>query len=135
MLAIRLQRIGKKNRPSYRVVVSEKKRDLYGKHNEILGNYDPVANPKVTNLKADRIKHWMDQGAQPSATVHNLLVTQGIIEGKKVKAWAPKKKDKEGKVQGSSDKVQDEEKKKEEKPEEPKKDEAPAEPEAPKSEK
>ncbi|MBU2575771.1 30S ribosomal protein S16 [Patescibacteria group bacterium] len=117
MLAIRLQRIGKKNRPSYRVVVSEKKRDLYGRHNEILGNYDPVANPKVINLKADRIKYWISFGAQPSATVHNLLVTQGIIEGKKVKAWVPKKK-----------------KEKEEKPaqggsasggEEPKKDEAP----------
>ncbi|PIQ80494.1 MAG: 30S ribosomal protein S16 [Parcubacteria group bacterium CG11_big_fil_rev_8_21_14_0_20_41_14] len=92
MLAIRLQRMGKKNRPSYRVVLSEKKRDLYGNHNEILGNYDPVANPKTVNLKADRIKYWMGQGAQPSATVHNLLVSQGIIEGKKVKAWAPKKK-------------------------------------------
>ena len=114
MLAIRLQRIGMKNRPSYRVVVSEKKRDLYGKHNEILGNYDPLANPKVINLKADRIKHWMDQGAQPSATVHNLLVSQGVIEDKKIKAWAPKKKkdDKEGE---------------EKKGDEPKKDEAPAE--------
>ena len=91
MLAIRLQRMGKKNRPSYRVVLS-KKRDLYGNHNEILGNYDPVANPKTVNLKADRIKYWTGQGAQPSATVHNLLVSQGIIEGKKVKAWAPKKK-------------------------------------------
>jgi len=95
MLAIRLQRIGKKNRPSYRVVLSEKKRDLYGNHNEILGNYDPVSNPKTINLKADRIKHWISLGAQPSATVHNLLVTQGVIEGKKVKAWAPKKKKEE----------------------------------------
>ncbi|PIZ80753.1 MAG: 30S ribosomal protein S16, partial [Parcubacteria group bacterium CG_4_10_14_0_2_um_filter_41_6] len=55
--------MGKKNRPSYRVVLSEKKRDLYGNHNEILGNYDPVANPKTVNLKADRIKYWMGQGA------------------------------------------------------------------------
>jgi small subunit ribosomal protein S16 len=92
MLMIRLQRIGKKNRPSYRVVVSEKKRDLYGKHNEILGNYDPVANPKQINLKADRIKHWISVGAQPSATVHNLLVSEKIIESKKTQAWRPKVK-------------------------------------------
>ena len=92
MLTIRLQRIGKKNRPSYRLVVSEHKRDLYGRHNEILGNYDPVANPKTVNLKADRIKYWISVGAQTSATVHNLLVSQGVIEGKKVQAWRPKKK-------------------------------------------
>lgn len=92
MLAIRLQRVGTKNRPSYRVVVSENKRDLYGRHNEILGNYDPVAQPKTVNLKADRIKHWLSVGAKPSATVHNLLVKEGIVEGKKVKAWKPKKK-------------------------------------------
>ncbi|MBI2050979.1 MAG: 30S ribosomal protein S16 [Parcubacteria group bacterium] len=97
MLAIRLQRIGKKNRPSYRVVVSEHKRDLYGRHNEILGNYDPVAIPKTISLKADRIKYWLSVGAQPSATVHNLLVKQGVIEGKKVRAWRPKKKAEETK--------------------------------------
>jgi len=98
MLAIRLQRIGKKNRPSYRVVVSEHKRDLYGRHNEILGNYDPVAIPKTINLKADRIKYWLSVGAQPSATVHNLLVKQGVIDGKKVRAWRPKKKAEEAKT-------------------------------------
>ena len=91
MLAIRLQRIGKKNRPSYRVVVSEKKRDLYGKHNEILGNYDPLSKPKTINLKTDRIKYWISVGAKPSATVHNLLVSNKVIEGKKMRAWTPKK--------------------------------------------
>lgn len=98
MLAIRLQRIGKKNRPSYRVVVSEHKRDLYGKHNEILGNYDPVANPKTLNLKADRIKYWISVGAKPSATVHNLLVKEGVVEGAKVRAWKPKKKAEQAKA-------------------------------------
>ena len=97
MLAIRLQRIGKKNRPSYRVVISEHKRDLAGRHNEILGNYDPVANPKTINLKADRIKYWLSVGAKPSATVHNLLIKEGVIEGKKVQAWKPKKKAEEAK--------------------------------------
>lgn len=136
MLAIRLQRIGKKNRPSYRVVVSEKKRDLYGKHNEILGNYDPLADPKVINLKSDRIKHWLSQGAQPSATVHNLLVKQGVIEGKKVKAWAPKKKKEDKKEDdakkdgdpstpsASADSAQDDGKKEEKQAEEPAKEES-----------
>ncbi|MEK7189013.1 MAG: 30S ribosomal protein S16 [Patescibacteria group bacterium] len=106
MLAIRLQRIGKKNRPSYRVVVSEHRRDLAGRHNEILGNYDPVANPKTVNLKADRIKYWISVGAKPSATVHNLLVKQGVIEGAKVRAWKPKKKAEEAKAAGTAPKTE-----------------------------
>jgi small subunit ribosomal protein S16 len=124
MLAIRLQRTGKKNRPSYRVVVSEKKRDLYGKHNEILGNYDPVAEPKVLNLKADRIKYWISVGAQPSPTVQNLLVKENIIEDKKLKSWRPKVKkdkkeeggDKEPKAEASPYAEATEDKKKEEAP-------------------
>ncbi len=94
MLAIRLQRIGKKNRPSYRVVVSEKTKDMYGKHNEILGSYDPVSEPKKIELNAERIKYWLSVGAQPSDTVQNLLVNEKIIDAKKVRSWAPKKKEK-----------------------------------------
>jgi len=124
MLAIRLQRIGKKNRPSYRVVISEKSRDLYGKQLEILGNYDPVAQPKVIKLDAERIKHWLSEGAQPSATVHNILVSQSIIEGKKVRSWKPKKK---AAAEGAD--------KKESKPEAPKAKEAPAENKTPEEKK
>jgi len=137
MLAIRLQRIGKKNRPSYRVVVSENKRDLHGKHNEILGNYDPIANPKTINLMADRIKHWISVGAQPSATVHNLLIKEGILEGKKIKAWHPKKKEVDA-TAAPAEKKAEPAPKPEEKPaearkvetpkEEPKAEEKPAEP-------
>jgi len=93
MLAIRLQRIGKKKQPSYRVVVSDKKKDLYGKQLEILGNYNPVSIPKTVSLNADRIKYWISQGAQASATVHNLLVKEKVIDAKKVQAWKPKKKE------------------------------------------
>ena len=94
MLAIRLQRTGKKKKPNYRLVVSEKKRDLYGKHLEILGNYNPIAEPKILEIKEDRINYWLEKGAQPSPTVHNLLVNKGIIKDKKVQAWKPKKKEK-----------------------------------------
>jgi len=93
MLAIRLQRMGKKNRPFYRLVVSEKTKDMYGDHKEILGHYDPVAQPKVIELKEDRIKYWVSVGAQPSPTVHNLLVSQKLLTEKKIKAWNPKKKE------------------------------------------
>jgi len=93
MLKIRLQRIGKKNRPHYRLVVSEKNKDMYGDHKEIVGHYDPIAQPKVTELKEDRIKYWLSVGAQASPTVHNLLVGAKVVESKKVRAWTPKKKE------------------------------------------
>lgn len=92
---IRLQRIGKKKQPTYRVVVSEKSKDLFGAQLEILGNYNPVAKPKTIELKAERIKYWLSVGAQASATVHNLLVQNGVIHGKKVQAWKPTKKSKQ----------------------------------------
>lgn len=105
MLAIRLQRIGKKKQPTYRVVVSDKKKDLYGKHLEILGNYNPVSIPKTISLNADRIKYWLSQGAQASATVHNLLVREKVIEAKKVQAWKPKPA-KGGSASGRKDEAQ-----------------------------
>jgi small subunit ribosomal protein S16 len=82
MLTIRLQRLGKVKKPSYRLVISENEKDTQGRSLEILGIYNPVEQPKVIELKADRIKHWLSQGAQTSNTVHNLLVRQGIVEAK-----------------------------------------------------
>lgn len=93
MLVIRLARIGKKNQPAFRVVLAEKGRSAKGKFIEILGNYSPRI--KAKGLKAERIKYWISKGAQPSATMHNLLVSEKIIEGPKVKAWRPKKKTQE----------------------------------------
>ena len=88
MLMIRLQRIGKKKEPSYRLVVSEKTRDTQAGSLEILGTYNPVQNPKITKLKADRIKYWISQGTHLSETVNNLLIKEGVIEGKKMKSVA-----------------------------------------------
>lgn len=96
MLVIRLTRVGKKNQPSFRVVLTEKTNPVRGKFIEILGNYNPRLKTKA--LKAERIKYWLSKGAQPSATVHNLLVSENIISGPKVKAWRPKKKTQEAKV-------------------------------------
>ncbi len=82
MLRIKLQRVGKKNDPSFRVVVTDKRTGpKSNKHNALVGHYDAIR--KTINLKGAEIKEWISKGAQPTDTVHNLLVKEGIIEGKK----------------------------------------------------
>ena len=89
MLTIRLTRVGKKKDGSFRVIVVESKRKVQpGNYLEMVGSYDPRID--TVSLKADRIKHWMSMGATVSDTVHNLLVSQKIIEGKKINVL-PKK--------------------------------------------
>ncbi len=93
MLTIRLQRLGKKKQPSYRLVISENARDTQGNALEILGHYDPVFSGKTLDLKEDRINYWLSKGAQTSVTVHNLLVKAGVItEGKKKSVAITKKR-------------------------------------------
>jgi small subunit ribosomal protein S16 len=96
MLTIRLTRVGKKKDSSFRVVVVESKRKVKaGNYLEMVGSYDPRAD-KV-ELKAERIKHWVSMGATTSDTVHNLLISNNIIEGKKInvlpKKTIPKKEE------------------------------------------
>ncbi len=86
MLSIRLSRVGKKKMPSYRLIVTEKTRDPWGKVLEQLGTYDPLAKPKKVAFDLERVKYWMSKGAQPSATVHNMLVDLKAIESEKTKA-------------------------------------------------
>ncbi len=82
MLKIRLQRIGRKNDPAFRVVLTDSKNAAKsGKFKEILGSYNLKSGEVV--FKADRIKQWIGNGAQTSDTVHNFLVKQKLIEGKK----------------------------------------------------
>jgi len=89
MLMIRLQRVGRKHDPSFRVVLTDKRNGPQsGKFLEVLGNYN--ARFGTPTLKGDRIKHWMEKGAKPSDTVHNLLVSEKVIEGKKINVL-PKK--------------------------------------------
>lgn len=95
MLTIRLSRVGKKNMPMYRLVVSEKGRDLYGRSLEIVGSYNP--HTKDLQANGDRIKHFISNGASMSATVNNLLLEKKVIEGAKVKASTVKPKKKESK--------------------------------------
>ena len=83
MLKIRLKRVGRKHDPSYRVVlIDSHKGPKSGKINENLGFYDPRRD--IKELKADAIKDWISKGAQVSDTVHNILIDQKVIEGKKI---------------------------------------------------
>ncbi len=89
MLTIRLTRVGKKKDASFRVVVIDSKRKIQaGNYLEMVGSYDPRVD--TVSLKADRIKHWLSMGAQTSDTVHNILVSQKIIDAKKINVL-PKK--------------------------------------------
>ena len=73
MLMIRLARIGKKKRPFYRVVVTEKTRPRNGRFVEIVGTYDPLKKPAAVQLDRERVQYWMSKGAQPSDTVRSFL--------------------------------------------------------------
>lgn len=89
MLKIRLQRTGRTNDPSYRVVVTEHTNGpKSGRAVEKVGTYNPKS--KVRTLDAERIKYWISKGAQASGTMHNMLISTGIISGKKINVL-PKK--------------------------------------------
>jgi small subunit ribosomal protein S16 len=91
MLAIKLQRIGKKHQPSYRLVVAEKRSKMPGPPIEDLGSYNPFT--KTFEAKKDRVTHWVKVGAQPTVSAHNLLVRYRLLTTPKktVKIGKPKK--------------------------------------------
>ncbi len=82
MLALKLQRIGKKHQPSYRLVVAERRSKLIAPPIEDLGSYSVMT--KKAHLRADRVAHWLGVGAQPSVTVQNLLVREGLVKTPKL---------------------------------------------------
>ena len=83
MLKIRLQRTGRSNDPSYRVVVTEHTNGpKSGRAVEKVGAYNPKS--KERTLDGERIKYWISKGAKASGTMHNMLISAGIISGKKV---------------------------------------------------
>ena len=73
MLAIRLMRMGAKKRPSYRIVVKEKQSKRDGAFLENVGTYNPTRQPAEITLKADRVRYWIEKGAQPTDTVRQLI--------------------------------------------------------------
>lgn len=95
MLAIKLQRVGKKHQPSYRVVVAEKRSKLGGPPVENLGSYNPFT--KAAIIDKERVAYWLKTGAQPTVRVHNLFVKNGLISGPKIAVKIRKAKSKEEK--------------------------------------
>lgn len=108
---IRLQRVGRKNDPSFRVVVVDSHvAAKTGKVIEVVGNYD--ARHGEPSLKTERINDWMSKGAQVSDTAYNLLVKAGLVKSKK-KNVASKKLGKKLKLIEGEKKAAEEAKKKE----------------------
>src|SRR3989344_2847936 len=90
MLMVRLQRVGRKHEPVFRLVLTDSKNGpKSGKFLEILGSYDARRGEKA-EFKTERVKHWIANGAKLSDTVHNIFVERKIIAGKKINVL-PKK--------------------------------------------
>ena len=82
MLAIKLQRVGKKHQPSYRLVVAESRSKMAAPPVEDLGAYSPFT--KTATFNRERIAHWIKMGAQPTVSVHNLLIEKGVLSAPKM---------------------------------------------------
>ncbi|MCJ7520731.1 MAG: 30S ribosomal protein S16 [Dehalococcoidia bacterium] len=80
MVKIRLQRVGRKKKPAYRIVVAESRAPRDGAFIEIIGHYDPLTDPATVVIHEDKALKWLRQGAQPTRTVANLLKRQGISD-------------------------------------------------------
>lgn len=82
MLMLRLQRIGRRNEPHYKIVVIEKTRGPKSqRYIDIVGSYNPKAGTVI--MDEEKAKKHLANGVQPSDTVYNMLVTKGLIDGKK----------------------------------------------------
>jgi len=85
MLIIRLQRVGRVHEPSFRIVLTDSKfGPKSGKAVEVLGSYDARKGKGTNHVDGEKVKYWISKGAKLSETVHNLLIDQKIIEGKKI---------------------------------------------------
>lgn len=83
MLVLRLSRVGKNNQPSYKVVVTEKQNPARGgRFVEQVGILNPLT--KERKLDKERVLYWLSKGVKPSATIHNLLIREGILSGNKI---------------------------------------------------
>lgn len=78
---LRLVRMGKTKQPTYRVVAADSRSPRNGRFIEIVGTYDPRAEPSAVNIDRDRAAHWLAHGAQPTDTVGKLLKVAGVLDG------------------------------------------------------
>jgi len=114
MLCIRFLRIGKKNQPCYKIVVTDKRKPPRGgRFVEKVGFWNPLTKEKA--LKAERIKYWMSKGVKPSNSVYNLLIKEKVCQGKKIGVHKEKKEKKGEAVKTPKVKAEEKKEVKEEK--------------------
>lgn len=77
---IRLKRFGGKHDPHYRIVIADSRKKRDGSAVEQLGYYSPAGSSPKLEVNAERVRHWLDLGAQPTDTVRSLLVKAGVLE-------------------------------------------------------
>ena len=75
---LRLTRVGSKKNPIYRVVAADSRSPRDGKFIEIVGRYNPQTEPSVVELDEEKVRSWLDKGAQPTESVQKLLKIKGI---------------------------------------------------------
>ena len=80
MVTMRLTRIGSKKRPYYRIVVIDKRRARNGRFLEVVGQYNPIANPVQMEINAERAQYWLSKGAEPSETVRSILRKKEVVK-------------------------------------------------------
>ena len=80
MVTMRLARIGSKKRPYYRIVVIDKRRARNGRFLEVVGQYNPIANPVQMEINAERAQDWLSKGATPSETVRSILRQKELVK-------------------------------------------------------
>ena len=85
MVKIRLRRVGAKKKPSYRLVVADARAPRDGAFISIIGHYNPLTDPETVVIDEEKARHWLEQGAQPTATAARLLAKAGIIEESEAK--------------------------------------------------
>jgi small subunit ribosomal protein S16 len=78
---IRLRRVGKTKAPTYRVVIADSRAPRNGKFIESIGHYDPLREPVELVIDPERARHWIKNGARPTATARSLLVKSGLSNG------------------------------------------------------
>ncbi|MBI2869570.1 MAG: 30S ribosomal protein S16 [Chloroflexi bacterium] len=80
MLKIRLRRTGSRKQPSYRLVAADARSPQKGSFVDILGHYNPLTDPETIVIHEEKALHWLQQGAQPTATAARLLTKAGIMD-------------------------------------------------------
>jgi small subunit ribosomal protein S16 len=80
MVKIRLRRMGRRNRPFYRVVVTDSRSPRDGKFIELIGHYNPLTDPETISIDEEKALKWLRYGAQPTDTVRSLLGKLGIMD-------------------------------------------------------